>query len=117
MSLETGRPKEEQIQHEFLVIKGLEDSHYAKRHWGNKETPEIYRTRFIDAMLRIQAGDIHSIEMFHQIDLAHQEIVQLKLPIIIPLQRNFNMTIQATVENLEKTEPNVRDLLPDPTSQ
>ncbi len=116
MSLETGRSTEEQASHEFTVIKDLESAHHAINNWGDKEAPEIYRTRFIDTMLRIQAGDIQSIKMSPVIDPSGQEIIRLTLPIRVPALRNFEMTIQARLENLEKTEPNIRDLLPPRTS-
>ena len=116
MSLETGRTNIEQGVHEFTVIKGLENAHSSTKGWGEKETQltEAYLTRFIDAMLRIQTGDVQTIAMLYKVNPSGHEVVQLRLPIM----RNFEMTITKKVKELESIEPNVRDLLPvSPSSQ
>lgn len=110
MNLETGRTNIEQGVHEFTVIKGLEDAHSSTKGWGGKETQltEAYLTRFIDAMLRIQVGNVQTIAMSCNVNPSGHEVVRLRIPVM----RNFEMTITKSVKELESIESNVRDLLP-----
>lgn len=112
MSLETGRTAKEQAEHEFMVIKDLEDADFATNKWRDKTAPGVYRTRFIDAMLRVQSGDVQTIKMSRSTNPAGHEMIYLHLPVRVPALRNYERAIWARVDNLELDEPNVRDLLP-----
>lgn len=111
MSPEISRTISEQSSFELELVRDLEKSFYATNNWRNKEAPEIYATRFIDAMIRIQCGDIKTVTMDYKIDPAGQELVLLLLP-RWSYRPDWDMTIEHRVKTLEKYEPEIRDLLP-----
>jgi hypothetical protein len=113
MSKETGRSIEEQEAFERELVRDLEDAQYATNNWRDKVAPSVYATRFIDAMIRIQARDINTVEMKYEIDPAGQEIVLLTLPVVRPHRRTWISHAHHRVSHLEHYEPNIRLVLPE----
>lgn len=109
---ETGRTTEGQELFEHTLIHDLESAYYASRDWRKPQASTDYRTRFIDAMIRIQAGDIKTVGLTFEKEQSGREFARLKLPVISYAARSSEISLTYHLEYLEKDEPNVRDLMP-----
>ncbi len=105
---ETGRTEIQQAVHEHIVIYDLYEAHTQSRLWTSDRT----LTRFIDTMLRIQVGDVENVKMSYAVDSQGNETIKLKLPVM----DNFEVTLTQNLKSLEFIEPNVRELLPEPSN-
>ncbi len=112
MSLEAGRLNKEHALHELQIVVNLERASFRANNWRDQEAANHYRFSFVDTIIRVQAGDLNSVEMFYETDPSGYRKVRLKLPIVSPALRNFEMSLTKPLKELELAEPRIREVLP-----